>query len=86
MTLFLVYVYLRWVSMKNCGHIYIYIYKSRSENSEWKVKEFFVCEREEKSWNIEQNETNSSLKTLNIKCNKKLSWNVELKEIKSLYF
>ena len=31
---------------------------------------FCVREREEKSWNIEPNETNSSLKTLNKKCNK----------------
>ena len=32
---------------------------------EWKCKEFFVCVGDEKSWNIEPNETNSSLKTLN---------------------
>ena len=50
---------------------------------EWKCKEFFVCEREKMSWNIEPIETNSSLKTLNKKCNKKQSWNIELKEIKS---
>ena len=31
----------------------------------------FLCVREEKSWNIEPNETNSSLKSLNKKCNKK---------------
>ena len=31
-----------------------------------------VCEKEEKSWNIEPNDqTNSSLKKLNKKCNKK---------------
>ena len=47
------------------------IQRSKSENGKWKCKEFFVCEREEKSWNIEPNETNSSLKTLNKKCNKK---------------
>ena len=46
----------------------------------------FLCMREEKSWNIEPNKTNSSLKTLNKKCNKNLSWNIKLKEIKSLYF
>ena len=50
---------------------------------EWKCKEFFVCEREKMSWNIEPIETNSSLKTLNKKCNKKQSWNIKLKEIKS---
>ena len=43
----------------------------RSEKGERKCKEFLVCERDEKSWNIEPNETNSSLKTLNNKCNKK---------------
>ena len=34
----------------------------------------FLCvrEKEEKSWNIETNETNSSLKTLNKKYNKKV--------------
>ena len=35
------------------------------------AKSFFVCEKEEKSWNTELNETNNSLKTLNKKCNKK---------------
>ena len=34
-------------------------------------KEFFVCVRDEKSRNVESNETNNSLKTLNIKYNKK---------------
>ena len=29
------------------------------------AKSFFVCVWDEKSWNIEPNETNSSLKTLN---------------------
>ena len=37
------------------------------------AKSSFVYEREEKSWNIELNETNSSFKTLNKKCNKKWS-------------
>ena len=36
----------------------------REENGEWKCKEFFVCEREEKSWNFELNETNYSFETL----------------------
>ena len=31
---------------------------------EWKCKEFFVCVGDEKSWNIEPNETNSSFETL----------------------
>ena len=31
------------------------------------AKSFFVYEREEKSWNIKPNETNSSFKTLNKK-------------------
>ena len=38
---------------------------SKSEKDEWKCKEFFVCERDEKSKNIEPNKINSSLKTLN---------------------
>ena len=37
-----------------------------------KKKKKIVCEKEEKSWNIEPNDqTNSSLKKLNKKCNKK---------------
>ena len=59
---------------------------SRSEKGKWKYKEFFVSGREEKSWNIEPNETNNSLKTLNKKSNKKFSWNIEPKEIESPYF
>ena len=50
MTLFLVYVYLRWVSMKNCGHIYIYIrveVKIVNEKSK-----SFLCVRERKSLEI----------------------------------
>ena len=35
------------------------------------AKSFFVGERVENSWNIEPNETNNSLKTLNKKYNKK---------------
>ena len=37
------------------------------------MQKVLVCEREEKFGNIEPNETNSNLKTLNKKCNKKLS-------------
>ena len=42
--------------------------------------------RDEKSWNIEPNEIDSSLETLNKICNKRQSWNIESKEIKSFYF
>ena len=38
---------------------------SKSEKGELKCKEFYVCERDEKSWNIEPNETNIGLETLN---------------------
>ena len=44
-----------------------------------------MCEREEKSWNIDSNETNGNLKILNKKCNKKLSWNIEQNEIKNYF-
>ena len=50
------------------------------------MQRVFVCEREEKFWDIDPNEINSNLKRLNKKCNKKLSWNIEPKEIKNLYF
>ena len=41
-------------------------------NGNAKKKKKIVCEKEEKSWNIEPNDqTNSSLKKLNKKCNKK---------------
>ena len=44
----------------------------------------YVWERgKEKSWNIDSNETNNNLIILNKKCNKKLFWNIEQKEIKN---
>ena len=35
------------------------------------AKSFFVCVRDERSWNIKSNKINSNLKTLNTKCKKK---------------
>ena len=49
------------------------------------AKSFFVCERDEKSWNIESNETNNSLKTLDEKCNKSSLETLNQKKY-SLYF
>ena len=34
------------------------------------MQRVFVCVRNGKSWNIEPNEINNNLKTLNAKCNK----------------
>ena len=52
------------------------------------AKSFFVCVRDERSWNIKSNKINSNLKTLNTKCKikKKKSWNIKPKEIKNLHF
>ena len=62
------------------------------------AKKIVLREREmKKSWNIEPNETNNSLKTLSqrkqkvvlkhwTKGNKKLSWNIEPKKRNSQYF
>ena len=44
----------------------------------------FLCVKDEKSWNIEPNKKNSSLKTLNNNVTK-YSWNIELFEIIFMY-
>ena len=45
--------------------LWAYVYKGvEVKMANGNSKSFFVCEREEKSWNIEPNETNNSLETL----------------------
>ena len=51
--------------------LWAYVYKGVELKMVNENAKSFVCVREMKVLNIEPNETNSSLKTLNKKCNKK---------------